>query len=143
MPLIGFLSSRSPHESAGVLGAFHLAETGYSEGRNISIEYRWAEVRYDRLQALAEDPVRLKVTSRPVENIQRLLQRQRHQLSRMCSLLVSAQKGVSAPELDRFLDEIEATCRKAGIAIEVGQDKRIYCLGVKLKDVSAEPVCLH
>jgi putative ABC transport system substrate-binding protein len=63
MPLIGFLSSRSPHESAGVLRAFHdgLAETGYSEGRNISIEYRWAEGRYDRLQALAEDLVRLKV----------------------------------------------------------------------------------
>jgi putative ABC transport system substrate-binding protein len=63
MPLIGFLSSRSPHESAGVLRAFHegLAETGYSEGRNISIEYQWAEGRYDRLQALAEDLVRLNV----------------------------------------------------------------------------------
>src|SRR5262245_19221166 len=63
MPLIGFLSSRSPHESAGVLRAFHegLAQTGYSEGRNISIEYRWGEGRYDRLQALAEDLVRLKI----------------------------------------------------------------------------------
>src|SRR5262245_53515896 len=63
MPLIGFLSSRSPHESAGALRAFHegLAQTGYSEGRNISIEYRWGEGRYDRLQALAEDLVRLKI----------------------------------------------------------------------------------
>src|SRR5262249_28189979 len=48
---------------AGVVRAFHegLAETGFSEGRNIMIEYRWGEGNYDRLQALAEDLVRLKV----------------------------------------------------------------------------------
>ncbi len=43
-----------------------------------------------------------------------------------------AQKDLTAVELGRFLDEIEGVCRKAGIAIDVGQDKRIYCLDVKL-----------
>jgi len=63
IPVIGFLSSRSQHEAAGVVRAFHegLAETGFSEGRNITIEYRWGEGNYDRLQAMAEDLVRLKV----------------------------------------------------------------------------------
>src|SRR5262249_10632038 len=55
IPVIGFLSSRSQHEAAGVVRAFHegLAETGFSEGRNITIEYRWGEGNYDRLQAMA------------------------------------------------------------------------------------------
>ena len=50
-PVIGFLSSRSPGEAATVVAAFHqgLAETGYVEGQNLAIEYRWAESRYDRL----------------------------------------------------------------------------------------------
>jgi putative ABC transport system substrate-binding protein len=64
IPVIGFLSSRSQHEAAGVVHAFHegLAETGFSEGRNITIEYRWGEGNYDRLQAMAEDLVRLNVS---------------------------------------------------------------------------------
>jgi putative ABC transport system substrate-binding protein len=63
-PIIGFLSSRSQQEAAGVVRAFHegLAETGFSEGHNITIEYRWGEGNYDRLEALAEDLVRLKVS---------------------------------------------------------------------------------
>jgi hypothetical protein len=45
MPMVGFLSSRSPSEAAYVVAAFHrgLREGGYSEGRNVGIEYRWAE----------------------------------------------------------------------------------------------------
>ena len=54
-----------------------------------------------------------------------------------------AQKGVAALELDRFLDEIETVCRRAGIAIEVGDDKRVYCLDVRLEHIPAEPVHVH
>jgi putative tryptophan/tyrosine transport system substrate-binding protein len=63
MPVIGFLSSRSPGEAASVVAAFHqgLAGTGYVEGQNLAIEYRWAEGRYDRLPALADDLVGRKV----------------------------------------------------------------------------------
>jgi putative tryptophan/tyrosine transport system substrate-binding protein len=59
MPVIGFLSSRTPGDAAAVVAAFHqgLAETGYVEGQNLAIEYRWAEGRYDQLPALAVDLV--------------------------------------------------------------------------------------
>jgi putative tryptophan/tyrosine transport system substrate-binding protein len=64
MPVIGFLSSRSPHEAAYVVAAFHrgLREGGYSEGENVGIEYLWAEGQYDRLSALAADLVRRRVS---------------------------------------------------------------------------------
>jgi putative ABC transport system substrate-binding protein len=64
MPVIGFLNTRAPGEDAHVLVAFRqgLAETGYVEGRNVMIEYRWAEGHNDRLSALAADLVRQKVT---------------------------------------------------------------------------------
>ncbi len=65
MPLIGFLSSRSPGESANVLAAFRegLRESGFVEGQNVAIEFRWAEGRYDQLPALAADLVGLRVTA--------------------------------------------------------------------------------
>src|SRR5262245_50655791 len=64
MPVVGFLSSGSPTTFSTLLGAFQkgLNETGYVEGRNIAIEYRWAEGRYDRLPALAADLVNRPVT---------------------------------------------------------------------------------
>ena len=59
MPLIGFLSSRSPDDSANVMAAFHqgLNDVGYVEGRNVAIEYRWAEGHNDRLPQLVADLV--------------------------------------------------------------------------------------
>jgi putative ABC transport system substrate-binding protein len=63
MPVIGFLAGGSPGPHAPNLAAFHqgLSETGYVEGQNVAIEYRWAEGSYDRLPALAADLVTHKV----------------------------------------------------------------------------------
>jgi putative tryptophan/tyrosine transport system substrate-binding protein len=57
LPVVGFLSSRSPNESAVVAAAFRqsLTEAGYVEGQNLDITFRWAEGQYDRLPALAAD----------------------------------------------------------------------------------------
>jgi putative tryptophan/tyrosine transport system substrate-binding protein len=59
MPVIGFLGSDSPGPAASYLPAFHqgLSETGYVEGQNVVIEYRWAEGQYDRPPALVADLV--------------------------------------------------------------------------------------
>jgi putative tryptophan/tyrosine transport system substrate-binding protein len=64
MPMIGFLSSASPGPYAPYVTAFRrgLNETGFSEGRNVAIEYRWAEGQYDRLSQLAADLVHRQVT---------------------------------------------------------------------------------
>jgi putative ABC transport system substrate-binding protein len=63
-PVIGFLSAASPDEFAHIVRAFHLGlnETGYVEGRNVAIEYRWAENQYDRLPALAAELVHRRVS---------------------------------------------------------------------------------
>jgi putative ABC transport system substrate-binding protein len=63
MPVIGFLNSASPGPAAPFLAAFHqgLSETGWVEGQNVAVEYRWAEDHYDRLAALAADLVGRKV----------------------------------------------------------------------------------
>src|SRR5262245_14010268 len=59
-PTIGFLRSTRPDASADLLVALRkgLKETGYVEGKNVTIEYRWAENRHDRLSALAGDLIR-------------------------------------------------------------------------------------
>jgi ABC-type uncharacterized transport system substrate-binding protein len=64
MPVIGYLGSESPDVFAGRLRAFRqgLSETGYVEGKNVAIEYRWAENQYDRFPALMADLVRREVT---------------------------------------------------------------------------------
>jgi hypothetical protein len=60
IPVIGFLNTRGPTEDAHLVAAFRqgLAETGYVEGSNVKIEYRWAGGHNDRLSELAADLVR-------------------------------------------------------------------------------------
>jgi putative ABC transport system substrate-binding protein len=64
MPVIGFLSSRSPGESAAEVSAFQegLQESDYVELQNVTIEYRWAEGHYDRLPALVSELVDRRVS---------------------------------------------------------------------------------
>jgi len=64
MPVIGVLSSASSRDYVPMLATFRkaLGEAGYVEGRNVKIEYVWADEQYDRLPALAEDLVRRQVS---------------------------------------------------------------------------------
>jgi putative ABC transport system substrate-binding protein len=57
LPIIGFVSSRSSADSTYAVAAFRkgLTESGYTEGQNVTIEFRWAEGKYDRLPALVSD----------------------------------------------------------------------------------------
>jgi len=63
MPVVGFLAVGSPEASANLVAAFRngLSESGYVEGLNVAIDYRWAGNQYDRLPALAAELVRRKV----------------------------------------------------------------------------------
>lgn len=61
MPVLGFLSSRSPGESARAVAAFRqgLRETGFVDGQNLRIEFRWAEGQYDKVPSLTSELVNL------------------------------------------------------------------------------------
>jgi putative ABC transport system substrate-binding protein len=63
LPVIGFMSGRSPGDSTHLVAAFRqgLAENGFVEGQTVAIEFRWADGDYDRLPALAADLVSRKV----------------------------------------------------------------------------------
>jgi putative tryptophan/tyrosine transport system substrate-binding protein len=63
MPVIGFLQAGVPETSAATIAAFRkgLSDAGFVEGRNVSIEYRWANNEFDRLPGLAAELVRLRV----------------------------------------------------------------------------------
>jgi putative ABC transport system substrate-binding protein len=69
LPVIGFLHPLSPERAAIQVAAFRqgLKDTGYVEGQNVTIEYRWAENQYDRLPALATDldPLGVAVIAAP------------------------------------------------------------------------------
>ena len=64
MPVVGFLNTASANSFPYLAAAFRqgLGESGYVEGHNVAIEYRWADNRYDRLPALAADLVRRRVS---------------------------------------------------------------------------------
>jgi len=63
MPVVGFLSGRSPTDSVANVAAFNrgLNEAGFVEGQNVDIEYRWALGHYDQLAALAAELLHRKV----------------------------------------------------------------------------------
>jgi putative tryptophan/tyrosine transport system substrate-binding protein len=63
VPVVGYLSTRSLGEAAFVTAAFRqgLKESGFVEGQNVAIEFRWADLQYDRLPALAADLVQRRV----------------------------------------------------------------------------------
>ena len=64
MPVIGFLHSQSPQVTDLMRGFRQgLKETGFVEGENLTIEYRWAENQFDRLPMLAADLVRRRVAA--------------------------------------------------------------------------------
>src|SRR5262245_57060238 len=65
VPVIGVLTGATAWQYAGFAATFRqgLSETGYVEGRNVLIEYRWAEGRYERLPTLAEELVRRPVAA--------------------------------------------------------------------------------
>jgi ABC-type uncharacterized transport system substrate-binding protein len=64
MPMIGFLGSTAPDLYAHLVRSYRqgLTEAGYVEGRNVAIDFRWAESQYERLPALAAELVRRRVT---------------------------------------------------------------------------------
>jgi putative tryptophan/tyrosine transport system substrate-binding protein len=65
MPVIGWLSARSSESEGFMLGAFRqgLKDSGYIEGRNLAVEYRWADGQYERLPALAAELVRRPIAA--------------------------------------------------------------------------------
>ena len=70
MPAIGYLSARTPEDSVELLAEFRqgLAETGFVEGQNVAIEYRWLEGHNDRLQEMVADLVRRRVAVIAIPN---------------------------------------------------------------------------
>jgi len=100
MPMIGFLSAGSP---GPLVAAFHrgLSETGWVEGKNVAVEYRWAEGHYDRLPALAADLV-----SRNVELVPR---------ARVIALLVNPKN----PSTESMIRDVQEAARAKGVQLQI------------------------
>jgi putative tryptophan/tyrosine transport system substrate-binding protein len=71
LPVVGFLNSASSSWYGSYVGAFRqgLKETGYVEGQNVAVEYRWANEQYERLPELAAELVRQRVKVLAAPNI--------------------------------------------------------------------------
>jgi len=91
VPVIGYLGGASPGAFAPFVAAFRqgLNETGFVEGQNVAIEYRWAEGQYDRLPSLAADLVGPKVDVIATSGGTVLLSRQKLRLRRSRSSSLS------------------------------------------------------
>jgi len=91
VPAVGYLGGASPDAFAPFLAAFRqgLKETGFVEGQDVAIEYRWAEGQYDRLPSLAADLVGPKVDVIATSGGTVLLSRQKLRLRRSRSSSLS------------------------------------------------------
>jgi putative tryptophan/tyrosine transport system substrate-binding protein len=97
MPVIGFVRSTSSADSAHLVAAFRqgLKETGFVEGQNCAIEYRWADNQFDRLPALVADLLRRPVALIVGNSIRRSRPRPRPRQFRL-SLRAAAIRSVTA-----------------------------------------------
>jgi ABC-type uncharacterized transport system substrate-binding protein len=97
MPVIGYLSARSREDTSHLIAAFQrgLAENDYVDGRNVTVEYRFALGQYDKLPAMANELVRLPATVIATTGGEpsALGRRLRPRASRSCSPLVAIQSS--------------------------------------------------
>jgi putative tryptophan/tyrosine transport system substrate-binding protein len=114
-PVIGYLSSRSPSDSAQIVAAFckGLAEAGYIEGRDATVEYRWADGDYERLPVLAADLVRLSP-----------------------AVLIAAGGEPSALAAKAATDSIPIVCSLGGDPVKVGLAKSLNRPGGNVTGIS-------
>jgi putative ABC transport system substrate-binding protein len=138
MPVIGYLSGGSPGPFAPYLAAFRqgLSKSGYAEGQNVSIEYRWAEGEYDQLPRLASELVGRKVdviaasggdlAARAAKGATSFfvveLHAKRFELitelvpkAKIIALLVNP----NSPQTERVLEAMRQTTRTKGVQLEV------------------------